>query len=159
MPIRIRWKSKEYFGIGLLLLGMCGMFQLFFIFVGQYFLGIGNYFVVILLPIGIWAALFFATTIIFESYAQVERREKLRSQFKKSGSKHSTVTKFLIFPITKPMLIIFILFNVFFFSSFFICYLFLNSTLSFLLAENISAIVCLLVANLIERNYGRITRF
>ena len=158
MPIRIRWKSKEYFGIGLLLLGMCGMFQLFFIFVGQYFLGIGNYLVVILLPIGIWAALFFATTIIFESYAQVERREKLRSQFKKSGSKHSTVTKFLKFPITKPMLIIFILFNAFFFSSFFICYLFLNSTLSFLLAENISAIVCLLVANLIERNYGRITR-
>ncbi len=159
MPIRIRWKSKEYFGIGLLLLGMCGMFQLFFIFVGQYFLGIGNYFVVILLPIGIWAALFFATTIIFESYAQVERREKLRSQFKKSGRKNSTVAKFLKFPITKPMLIIFILFNVFFFSSFFICYLFLNSTLSFLLAENISAIVCLLVANLIERNYGRITRF
>ncbi len=158
MPIRIRWKSKEYFGIGLLLLGMCGMFQLFFIFVGQYFLGIGNYLVVILLPIGIWAALFFATTIIFESYAQVERREKLRSQFKKSGSKHSTVTKFLKFPITKPMLIIFILFNAFFFSSFFICYLFLNSILSFLLAENISAIVCLLVANLIERNYGRITR-
>jgi len=159
MPIRIRWKSKEYFGIGLLLLGMCGMFQLFFVFVGQYFLGIGNYFVVILLPIGIWAALFFATTIIFESYAQVERREKLRSQFKKSGSKHSTVAKFLKFPITKPMLIIFILFNAFFFSSFFICYLFLNSTLSFLLAENISAIVCLLIANLIERNYGRITRF
>ena len=159
MPIRIRWKSKEYLGIGLLLLGMCGMFQLFFIFVGQYFLGIGNYFVVILLPIGIWAALFFATTIIFESYAQVERREKLRSQFKKSGSKNSTVAKLLKFPITKPMLIIFILFNAFFFSSFFICYLFLNSTLSFLLAENISAIVCLLVANLIERNYGRITRY
>ena len=159
MPIRVRWKSKEYFGIGLLLLGMCGMFQLFFIFVGQYFLGIGNYFVVILLPIGIWAALFFATTIIFESYAQVERREKLRSQFKKSGRKISTLTKFLKFPITKPTIITFGLFIAFFFSSFFISYLFLNSTLSFLLAENISAIICLLVANLIEKNYGRITRY
>jgi len=159
MPIRIRWKSKEYIGVGFLLLGMCGMLQLFFVFVSQYYLGIGNYFVVILLPIGIWAALFFATTIIFESYAQVERREKLRSQFKKSGRKNSIVAKLLKFPITKPMLIIFILFNAFFFSSFFICYLFLNSTISFLLAENISAIVCLLVANLIERNYGRIKRY
>ena len=138
---------------------MCGLLQLFIIFLGQYFLGIGNYFVVILLPIGIWAALFYATTIIFESYAQVERREKLRSQFKKSGSKYSKVTNFLKFPITKPMLIILILFIAFFFSSFFICYLFFNGTISFLLAENISAIVCLLVANLIERNYGRIRRF
>ena len=159
MPIRIRWKSKEYFGIGLLLLGMCGMFQLFFIFVGQYFLGIGNYIVVILLPIGIWGALFFASTIIFESYAQVERREKLRSQFKKSGSKISTAEKFLKFPITKPLIIIFGLFIVFFFSSYFISYLFVNVTLSFLIAENISAIICLLVANLIEKNYGRIRRF
>lgn len=159
MPIRIRWKSKEYFGIGLLLLGMCGMFQLFFIFVGQYFLGIGNYFIVILLPIGIWAALFYASTIIFESYAQVERREKLRSQFRKSGNKISLLEKFLKFPITKPVIIIFILFNVFFFSSFFISYLFLNSTLSFLLAENISAIICLLVANLIEINYSRTRRY
>ena len=110
MPIRIRWKSKEYIGVGFLLLGMCGVLQLFFIFVGQYFLGIGNYVVVIFIPIGIWAALFFASTIIFESYAQIERREKLRSQFKKSGSKISTLEKFLKFPITKPLIIIFGLF-------------------------------------------------
>ena len=70
MPIRIRWKSKEYFGIGLLLLGMCGFLQLFFIFIGQYFLEIGNYFVVILVPLGITLALFYASVIIFESYAQ-----------------------------------------------------------------------------------------
>ena len=134
MPIRVRWKSKEYIGVGLLLLGMCGMFQLFFIYVGQYFLGIGNYIIVILLPIGIWAALFFATTIIFESYAQVERREKLRSQFRKSGGKNSKIGKFLNFPVTKPMLIIFVLFNAFFFSIFFICYIFFDGTMSFLLA-------------------------
>jgi hypothetical protein len=159
MPIRIHWKSKEYLGIGLLLLGMCGMFQLLFIYVGQYYLGIGNYFIVILLPIGTWAALFFATTIIFESYAQVERREKLRSQFRKSGRKSSKIEKFLNFPITKPMLIVFIVFNVFFFGSFFISYIFLDGTMSFLLAENISAILCLLVANLIEKNYGKISRY
>ena len=158
MPIRIRWKTKEYFGIGLLLLGICGMFQLFFIFVGQYFLGIGNYFVVILIPIGVWAAVFFASLIIFESYAQVERREKLRSQFRKSGKKSPKLKKILNFPITKPLLIVFILFNVVFFSSFFISLLYLDNTMSFLIAENLSAIICLVSANLLEQKHGRITR-
>jgi len=102
MPIRIRWKSKENLGIGLLLLGMCGIIQLFFIFIGQYFLEIGNYFVVILIPLGITVALFFATMIIFESYAQVERREKLRSQFRKSKITISKLKKILNFPVTKP---------------------------------------------------------
>lgn len=159
MPIRIRWLSREYFGIGLLLLSICGIFQLLFIFIGQYFLEMGNHIVVILIPIGIWIALFFAALIIFESYAQVERREKLSSRFRKSVFKSSKLKKFLNFPITKPLLIIFILFNVFFFSSFFICVLFLNNSIAFLIAENLSAIFCLLVANLIERNYGRVKRY
>lgn len=159
MPIRIRWLSKEYFGIGLLLLSICGIFQLFFIFIGQYFLAMGNHIIVILIPIGIWVALFFATLIIFESYAQVERREKLRSQFRKAIIKSSKLKKFLNFPITKPLLIIFILYNGFFFSIFFICVLFLNNSIAFLLAENLSAVFCLLIANLIEKNYGRVKRY
>ncbi|UCD01483.1 MAG: hypothetical protein JSV23_00185 [Promethearchaeota archaeon] len=159
MPIRIRWLSREYFGIGLLILGICGIFQLFFIFIGQYFLAMGSYIIVVLIPIVIWIALFFATIIIFESYAQVERREKLRSQFRKSTVKSSKLKKFLNFPITKPLLIVFILFNIFFFSSFFICALFLNNSLAFLIAENASAVFCLLMANLIERNYGRVKRY
>jgi len=159
MPIRIRWLSKEYFGIGLLLLSICGIFQLFFIFIGQYFLAMGNHIIVILIPIGIWVALFFATLIIFESYAQVERREKLRSQFRKAIIKSSKLKKFLNFPITKPLLIIFILYNGFFFSIFFICVLFLNNSIAFLLAENLSAVFCLLIANLIEKNYGRVKKY
>ncbi len=159
MPIRIRWLSKEYFGIGLMLLGICGMFQIFFISIGQYFLAIGSYFVVILIPIGIWVALFFATIIIFESYAQVERREKLRSRFRKAKIKSSKIKKFLNFPITKPLLIIFLLFIGFFFSVFFICVTFLNSSMAFLTAENLSALFCLLIANLIEKNYGRVKRY
>ena len=159
MPIRIRWISKEYFGIGLLLLGFSGLIQLYFIFIGQYFLAIGSYIIVILIPIGIWIALFFATLIIFESYAQVERREKLRSQFQKTKIKSSKLQKFLNFPITKPLLIVFILFNAFFFSIFFISVLFLNNSMAYLTAENISAVFCLLIANLIERNYGRVKRY
>ncbi|MFW9972238.1 MAG: hypothetical protein ACFFDF_18780 [Candidatus Odinarchaeota archaeon] len=158
MPIRIRWTSREYFGSVLLLLGLSGMSQLYFIYIGQYFLAIGNHIVSIIIPIGIWVALFYSTLIIFESYAQVERREKLRSRFRKTIIKSSKIKKFLNFPITKPILIVFILFNIFFFSSFFISILFLSNTIAFLTAEVISAIFCLLVANLIERNYGRVRR-
>ncbi len=158
MPIRIRWTSREYFGSLLLLLGMSGISQLYFIYIGQYFLSMGNHIVAILIPIGIWVALFYATLIIFESYAQVERREKLRSRFRKTIGKSSKLKKFLDFPITKPLLIVFILFNIFFFSTFFISILFLDNSMAFLTAEIISAIFCLLIANLIERNYGRVRR-
>ena len=159
MPIRIRWKSKEYFGIGLLLLGMCGMLQLFFIFIGQYFLAIGNYFVVILIPLGMTVANFFAAIVIFESFAQVERREKLRSQFRKSKIDVSNLEKFLNFPVTKPLIIVSIIFVSFFFTTFYISATFLPNTISFIVAENTSAIICLLIANLIEKKYGRVQRF
>ncbi|MHA1913312.1 MAG: hypothetical protein ACW986_12150 [Promethearchaeota archaeon] len=159
MPIRVRWKSKEYIGIGLLLFGMCGMFQLFFILVGQYFLGIGNYFVVIFIPIGATLAMFLASIIIFESYAQVERREKLRSQFRKTKIDLSMVKQILEFPITKPLLIVFIVFLTIFFITFYISMIFLDELLSFLIAENVSAIISLLIANLIEKNFGRIQRY
>lgn len=159
MPIRIRWKSKENLGIGLLLLGMCGIIQLFFIFIGQYFLEIGNYFVVILIPLGITVAIFFATMIIFESYAQIERREKLRSQFRKSKITISKLKKILNFPITKPLIIVFAVFSSFFFITFFISNSFLDNTFSFIIAENLSAVVCLLIANFIEKSYGKVQRY
>ncbi len=159
MPIRVRWKSKEYFGIGILLLGMSGLIQLFFIFIGQYFLEIGNYFVVILIPIGITIAIFFATLIIFESYAQIERREKLRSQFRKSMINATKLEKFLNFPITKPLLIVFVVFTSFFFITFFICIIFLDNTFSFIIAENLSAVICLLIASFVEKIYGKVQRY
>jgi hypothetical protein len=158
MPIKIRWTSKEYFGIGLLLLGMSGISQLYFIYIGQYFLALGSHLVAILIPIGIWVAFFYATLIIFESYAQVERRQKLRSRFRKRIDKSSKLKKFLDFPITKPLLIVFVLFNIFFFTTFFISASFLTNSMAFLTAEILSAISCLLIANLIERNYGRVKR-
>ncbi|MFX1314553.1 MAG: hypothetical protein ACFE9T_01720 [Promethearchaeota archaeon] len=159
MPIRIRWISKEHFGIAMLLLGICGLFQSFFIFIAQYLLFIGNYFVVIFIPVGVTIALFFSTIIIFESYAQVERREKLRSQFQKPKRKRSKLKRFLAFPITKPLLITCIVFIAMFFSSYFICVLFLTNALAFLTAENFSAIICLLIANLIEKKYARVKKY
>ncbi len=159
MPIRIRWTSKEYFGTGLIFLGMNGMIQLFFIFIGQYLLAMGNHIILVLIPIGVWIAIFFASLIIFESYAQVERRERLRSRFGKKAIKGSTLKKFLNFPLTKPLLIVFIVFNGFFFATFFISTLFLHNSMAFLTAEILGATSCLLIANLIERNYGRVKRY
>ncbi len=159
MPIRIRWKSKDNLGIGLLLLGMSGIIQLFFIFIGQYFLEIGNYYVVILIPIGMTVAIFFATMIIFESYAQIERREKLRSQFRKSKITNSKVQKILNFPISKPLIIVFTVFSSSFFITFFISIVFLDNNFSFIIAENLSAVVCLLIASFIEKRYGKVQRY
>jgi len=135
------------------------MLQLFFIFIGQYFLEIGNYFVVILIPLGMTVANFFAAIVIFESFAQVERREKLRSQFRKSKIDVSNLEKFLNFPVTKPLIIVSIIFVSFFFTTFYISATFLPNTISFIVAENTSAIICLLIANLIEKKYGRVQRF
>ena len=159
MPIRVRWKSKEYLGIGLLLLGMSGLIQLFFIFMGQYVLAIGNYYVIILIPIGITFAIFFATMIIFESYAQIDRREKLKGQFRKSKINVSNLKRILNFPITKPLLIVFSVFTSFFFITFFISIVFLDNIFSFIIAENLSAVVCLLIASFVEKRYGRVQRY
>ena len=159
MPIRIRWTSKEYFGILLLLLGMSGVSQLYFIFIGQYLLAMGSHIIVVLIPIGIWISLFYASLIIFESYAQVERRQKLKSGFQRKSTASTKLKRFLEFPITKPILIVFIFFNIFFFIIFFICATFLTNTMAFLTAEVLSTIFCLLLANLIEKRYGRVKRY
>jgi hypothetical protein len=159
MPIRIRWGSKEYRPIAFMLLGACGIFQLFFIFIAQYFFGIGNYLVTIIIPIAITTALFFATVITFEAFAQVERRKTLRRPFSKSKSNLSRLKRFLEFPVVRPLLIIFIIFILMFFSSYYFSLIFWDKIISFLVAENFSAIICFLIANLLEKNYAKVRRY
>jgi hypothetical protein len=158
MPIRFRWSTKEYIPIAFMLFGACGLFQVFFIFVAQYFLGVGNHLVVILIPIGATVALFFGVVIIFESFAQVERTKKLKTQFSKSRQKTSKIQKFLYFPIVRPLAIVFFPFTILFFSTYGICYIFLNNIMSFLIAENLATLVSLLIANFIEKKYAKISR-
>lgn len=158
MPMKVRWNSKEYKGIALMLLGGCGFFQIIFIFIAQYYFSIGNYLVITLIPAGVILALFFGSTIIFESFAQVERRERLRSQYKKSKGKKRLRRRFLELPITRPLLILFVVFSGFFFPTYFICVTFLNNINSFIIAETLSAVVCLLVANGIEKKFGKVRR-
>jgi hypothetical protein len=159
MPLRFRWTSKEYLPIALMLFGVCGLFQVLFIFLAQYFLAVGNYIAVILIPIGITIALFFGNIIIFESYAQVERKRVLKKQFSKRRSNISRLSKFIHFPIARPLIITFPIFTVLFFISFPISAVLLNNTISFIIAENVGAIACLFVANIIEKSYARVQRF
>ena len=159
MPLRIRWKADEYLPIALMLLGACGLFQLIFIIVAQYLLSIGNYLVIILIPLGITVALFYASKLIFESFAQVERRKKLRSQFQKATDISSRIKMILNFPITKPLLIVFVSFTGIFIASYVLCILVFDSVMSFLVSENISAIFCLFFANFLEKNYAKIRKF
>ena len=159
MPIRFRWTSKEYIPIALMLFGACGIFQVLFIILAQYILGVGNYLVVILIPIGITIALFFGVVIIFESFVQIEKRKKLRSQFQKSRLESSTFRKILYFPIIRPIIIVFPIFAAIFFSTYGISLFFLDNVMAFLISENLAAIISLLIANLIEKKYAKIQRY
>jgi hypothetical protein len=159
MPIRVRWTNKQYFPFALMILGVCGVFQVLFIFMAQYLLNVGNVYVVTIIPTGVSVALFFGSIIIFESYAQVERSKKLKTRFQKSRVHSSTFERFLYFPIVRPLLIMFAVFAGLFFSSYFFLAVFLDKVLSFLIAEIFSAIVSLLIANLIEKRYGRVQRY
>jgi len=159
MPIRFRWTSKEYMPIALMLFGACGIFQVFFIFLAQFILGVGNYLVVILIPIGTTIALFFGLVIVFESFVQVEKRKKAKSQFHKSRLELSKFRKLLYFPIIRPIIIVFPIFTAIFFSTYGICLIFLDKVIAFLISENLAVIISLLIANLIEKKYARINRY
>ncbi len=159
MPLRIRWKSDEYLPLGLMMLGACGLFQMIFIILAQYIFNIGNYLVIILIPIGITVALFYASKLVFESFAQVERRKKLKSQFQKAKDVNSKLKSFFNFPITKPLFIVFFAFIGIYIGSYVLCILVFDSLMSFLVAENVSAIFCLFLANFLEKNYAKIRKF
>jgi len=159
LPLRIRWTQKEYFGIGLMLFGGCGLIQVFFIFIAQYFLSIGNYLVIILIPLGATFALFYTSTIIFDSYAQVQRKRKIKRRFAKKVFVKARFKRFLEFPIAKPLLIIFLIFTPLFFIAYFISLVWFNNIISFIIAENFGTIFCIFVANLFEKYYAKVQRF
>ncbi len=145
--------------IALMLFGACGIFQVLFIFLAQFIMGVGNYVVVILIPIGTTIALFFGVVIIFESFVQVEKKKKNRNQFQKSRLESSKFRKLLYFPIIRPIIIVFPIFAVIFFSTFGISLIFLDNIMAFLISENLAAIISLLIANIIEKKYAKVQRY
>ncbi|MHA1193694.1 MAG: hypothetical protein ACTSP9_15630 [Promethearchaeota archaeon] len=159
MPLKIRWSSKEYISIALLLLGGCGLFQVLFIAISQYLLSVGNYLIITIIPLGTTAALYFSSIMIYEAFAQVERKEKLKRQFIKSASYTSKIKAILNNSIARPLLINFAFFTPCFFITFFISLSFINNQISFLLAEITAGVICLLIANYFEKNYAKVRRF
>ncbi|MHA1669266.1 MAG: hypothetical protein ACTSV5_01680 [Promethearchaeota archaeon] len=159
MPLKIRWSSKEYISISLILLGSCGLFQVVFIAISQYLLGVGNYLIITIIPLGTTFALYFASIIIYEAFAQVERKDKLKRQYNKSGSYSSKMKAILKNSIARPLLINFAFFTVIFFMTFFISLSFSNNQISFLVAEITAGVICLLIANYFEKNYAKVRRF
>lgn len=156
MPIR--WISKENIGIALILLGACGFLQIFYVFISQYFLSVGSYLVIVIISSGATVCLFFASIVLYESFDQISRRKNLKSQFHRFQKEHPAFQKFLDFPITKPLILISIVFSLMFIISFPISNIYLDSKMSYIMAENIGVIVCLFVANFIEKNYARLKR-
>ena len=142
-----------------MLFGVCGLFQTLFIFIAQFFLGVGNYIIVILIPVGATIALFFGVVLIYESFIQVEKRKKLKTQFQKSRQSGSKIRRFLFFPIVRPVIIVFPIFAAIFFATFGICMTFLDNGISFIFAENLATLISLLVANFIEKKYAKIQKF
>ena len=159
MPIRFRWTSREYLPIALMLFGACGLFQVLFIFLAQYFLGVGNYIIVILIPVGTTIALFFGVILIFESFVQVAKRKKLKTQFQKTRQAGSRFQQIIQFPIMRPIIIVFPIFTGVFFATYGISITFLDSVMAFLASENIATLISLLVANFIEKKYAGIQKF
>ncbi|MHA1509293.1 MAG: hypothetical protein ACTSO6_11385 [Promethearchaeota archaeon] len=83
----------------------------------------------------------------------------MRSQFQKSRVGSSKFRAILYFPIIRPILIVFPVFTVIFFSTYGISLIFLDNVLAFLISENLAALISLLIANLIEKKYAKINRY
>jgi H+/gluconate symporter-like permease len=122
-------------------------------------MGVGNYVVVILIPIGTTIALFFGVVIIFESFVQVEKKKKNRNQFQKSRLESSKFRKLLYFPIIRPVIIVFPMFAAIFISTYAISLIFLDNIMAFIISENVAAIISLLIANIIEKKYAKVQRY
>ena len=105
------WATISQAPFAFMILGACGFFQILFIFIAQYLLSFGSHYVVILIPIGATIALYFGATMIFEAYAQIERKKQLKTQFQKSRVYSSTLKRILNFPVVRPLLIMFIFFT------------------------------------------------
>jgi cobalamin synthase len=155
MPIRIRWTQGKHLGLGLMIIGLCGLFQVIFVAFAQYLFLIGSLYAVLLIPLGAVIGLVLASVMIFESFADVERRQKIKSQFRKKQYKKTT---FWSFPIVKPLVICFITFTLVFILAYLLSILTLTPFQSFLIAENIATMASIVFAYYIERYWAKIKR-
>ncbi len=166
MPIKLMWLKGKNLGLGLIFLGIMTLLQVIFIVIAQYGLNIGSKFAVVLIPIGVIIATFYAALVIFESRTEMSQyRGNFQKKHQKSRKKVANKNKFKQFidkinwVYARPLLII----SGIFFGGFWITYLILFSlvedqTIVYVIAENVGAILSLVIATYMETSMHRKTR-
>jgi len=166
MPIKLQWMKGRNLGLGLIFLGVMTLLQVIFILIAQYGFSIGSLYVVALVPFGVILATFYSTLVLFESRTEmsqyrskIQRRPQKSKKKKKDTNKVKEIMDKINWVYVKPVLII----AGGFFGGFWITYLILFSlvedqTIVFLIAENIGAILSLLLATYNETSTYRKTR-
>ncbi len=159
MSLKISWKSKENLGTALIFLGASGLLQTLFILIAQYGFQVGNYVAVIIVPIGVSLTLYLSLIVTFEVFAQLERKAKILKPFQKKKTKKRQKIKSLFNnSILKPVLIIFSCFTGISLATYAISIILVNSFISFLIAENLAAVLCIIIANYFEKYYAGIIK-
>jgi len=166
MPIKLMWMRGKNLGLGLIFLGVMTLLQVLFILIAQYALNIGSIFAVVLIPIGVIVATFYATLVIFESKTEMSQyRGKIQKrQFKsKKRATNKNKIKEIIGKVNwvyaRPILTISGVFIVGFWLTYLILFsLFENQTIVYIIAENVGAILSLVFATYVETSTFRKTR-
>ena len=166
MPIKLMWLKGRNLGLGLIFLGVMTLLQVLFILIAQYALSIGSIFVVVLIPIGVIIATFYATLVIFESRTEMSQyRGKIQKRQFKSKKKASNKNKIkeiidkVNWVYARPILTISGIFIVGFWLTYLILFsLFENQTIVYIIAENVGAILSLVFATYVETSTFRKTR-
>ncbi|MHA1510534.1 MAG: hypothetical protein ACTSRX_02315 [Promethearchaeota archaeon] len=166
MPIKLMWLKGRNFGLALIFLGVMTLLQVLFILIAQYALNIGSIFAVILIPIGVIVATFYSTLVIFESKTEMSQyRGNFQKRHQKSRKKAASKNKIkeiinkINWMYARPLLIITGVFIGGFWLTYLILFsLFEDKTIVYVIAENIGAVLSLIVATYIETSTFRKTR-
>ncbi len=160
------WLKGRNFGLALIFLGVMTLLQVLFILIAQYALNIGSIFAVILIPIGVIVATFYSSLVIFESKTEMSQyRGNFQKRHQKSRKKAASKNKIkevinkINWMYARPLLIIAGVFIGGFWLTYLILFsLFEDQTIVYVIAENIGAVLSLVVATYIETSTFRKTR-
>ena len=166
MPIKLIWTKGRNLGLGLIFLGVSCLLQVLFILIAQYALSIGSIYSVVLIPIGVIIATFYATIVIFESRTEMsqyrgnfqKRNQKSRKRAHKTNKIKDILSK-INWVYARPVLTI----SGIFIGGFWITYLILFSlfedqTVVYVISEIVGAILSLVFATYIETSTFKQTR-
>jgi len=153
--VKLNWSKGKNLGLALIFLGIIGLTQVIFITIAQYGLSIGSPYFVIFIPLGVTLALFYGVITIFESSTSMAKYRGAR-QFSTKNTKNSApFLQSQQWTILRPIIIIIISFSVVFLFTYLIADYWLEAGNSFIIAENLGAILALVVATYIETAQAR----